>query len=629
MAEIPYKPVPTVQPVETGAPKITETVPHVEISNAVGKALEIVGHGTGVLGEAYKEVGNSYGKLGKAFEGAGDELWHRAVAMQQLELDKGVDKAELALIQQNSSTMEQALANPNLGPEGMKAIIKQQMDNREAAMSGLNPYQQEQLRKKTMSTITYDARRLASHVAGTERKDTIATAEAIIDQKKKQLGQVDLPEEDARRMQQELKDITINQYGPAKGIHGPQLEQKLQDDQDDIKANQILNVAESDINKAMEMYNRSKSSKNEKDFIADPQRLRALHDQLVNKATSIIPLTSAHDATQDPNKNPDQAEREAGNDATKKARDAGLSGDDQIRVLNDARSLTRRLINDRDAATNYDDSRNQNDIARFIVENKIKMKEELPKEMQAQLEKMGVKNFSMQQSLKKLMLAPAEDVAVNDENTRRFWQHKAALDGSLGPDARKQAMSVLPLAMENMPTKYKDQLMTATEEQFKIGAKARENVPLDDLYHFAKGHSLLTKKMGDEKEDIHAQWKGLADIRLRQAIADNKGPLNDAQKREVIYKINTELLGTKGLKDVPGMQPASERQIRDFKATNPAARNVPDEELQRLYQNWVLRERYRLIDEATKAGKIAPTGKPAPTEKPALNILSPTPLSNQ
>src|SRR5215471_5822546 len=100
---IPYIPFGTEKPRMTATPSIHETLPEVHLNNPVGQALSIVGHGMGTLGEAtktlghaYGAVGESYGKLGRGLEGAGDELFKRAVALKELEIDKDVDTAAIA-----------------------------------------------------------------------------------------------------------------------------------------------------------------------------------------------------------------------------------------------------------------------------------------------------------------------------------------------------------------------------------------------------------------------------------------------------------------------------------------------------------------------------------------------------
>ena len=84
MAQVPYSPVPDVAPSDTATPRVSVATPEAAFGGATAKAIE---------------------NLGTTVQGAGNELFGRAVALQQLnnETEAKIAGMDLATIRNNAA----------------------------------------------------------------------------------------------------------------------------------------------------------------------------------------------------------------------------------------------------------------------------------------------------------------------------------------------------------------------------------------------------------------------------------------------------------------------------------------------------------------------------------------------
>src|SRR5215831_4114341 len=95
MAEpkVAYDPVPTAKPDMPRAAQINVQVPRIDFTDAIGRGMQALGHGYGVLGDQVKGMGSSLEHAGAMFEHAGDEIFKRAIALQEIDNETKVMEA--------------------------------------------------------------------------------------------------------------------------------------------------------------------------------------------------------------------------------------------------------------------------------------------------------------------------------------------------------------------------------------------------------------------------------------------------------------------------------------------------------------------------------------------------------
>lgn len=177
-----YNPVPTVAPQERPTPRIHEDFPHVQISDAVGRALQNVGTGYGVLGRAVGEVGQAMDSLGAQTKNAGNELWEKAVALKALESDKKVDDLVIAYNQKQTELGEdfRTKEGGNAGPDALTAHLKQGADLRAGMRNGLTPYEERKFDGESRGIYSQDASRSVTHSAQQVHQGLMKTSDAKI-----------------------------------------------------------------------------------------------------------------------------------------------------------------------------------------------------------------------------------------------------------------------------------------------------------------------------------------------------------------------------------------------------------------------------------------------------------------
>jgi hypothetical protein len=171
---VPYTGVPTVAPQMPRAPvaRIDLHVPAIQFSDAVGRGLQALGHGQGVLGDATRAVGASMEHAGNMFAQAGNELFSRAVALQEVKNETATNEAQSAYdIQQGMLDANFVTLKGNNASEQLAKHLQDTQDLRKKFRDGLtNDAQRRQFDTRTMAAMGRSMTRASLH-AGVETKN--------------------------------------------------------------------------------------------------------------------------------------------------------------------------------------------------------------------------------------------------------------------------------------------------------------------------------------------------------------------------------------------------------------------------------------------------------------------------
>ena len=92
--KVEYTGVPEAKPeMPRGLPQINVQVPHVQFTDAIGRAMGALGHAEGTLGDAVKSMGAAWSGAGNVLDKTGDELFRRAIALQEITNETATNEA--------------------------------------------------------------------------------------------------------------------------------------------------------------------------------------------------------------------------------------------------------------------------------------------------------------------------------------------------------------------------------------------------------------------------------------------------------------------------------------------------------------------------------------------------------
>lgn len=165
MPQVPYNPVPTVAPTERGTPSINVSTPAAAFGGTVGPALE---------------------HLGKQFEHTGDELFKRAIALQELQNDTVAREADTQYmikageLHAKFSSLEGANASPaalkqySADLQSLRTSIRQGLPN-DAARKIYDPSSMQTMGRSIFNGAGHAATQMKRAASGT----AIAQADMI------------------------------------------------------------------------------------------------------------------------------------------------------------------------------------------------------------------------------------------------------------------------------------------------------------------------------------------------------------------------------------------------------------------------------------------------------------------
>lgn len=210
MPQVPYSPVPTETPSGPSRGPISINAPVEAFGGAVAKSLE---------------------GLGRVVDRAGDEMFQRAVAIQQLHNDSIAKEADSNYMMKAGELHAQYSARQ--GKERVDAFPKYMKDLEEARVqtgAGLNPAARKIYDGSTRSTMSRTIFNGAGAAASAQKEFTVTTAVAQMDLDAKTVE--DSPNDDRlfqdklRRTIDNVKQVSASHGNPAGSVQEQALEQK-------------------------------------------------------------------------------------------------------------------------------------------------------------------------------------------------------------------------------------------------------------------------------------------------------------------------------------------------------------------------------------------------------------------
>lgn len=161
MAQVPYSPVPTVEPTTQGIQGISPNAPGAAFGTEVARAIE---------------------GLGQVTEKAGNELWVRAVALQQLDNDAAAKDADAAFVLEagNLHAQQQSRLGKS-ARETLPSYTESIQSLREKLGEGLNPAARKIYDGSTRQTVARAVFSAAGHAASENKRYLVNSSNARIE----------------------------------------------------------------------------------------------------------------------------------------------------------------------------------------------------------------------------------------------------------------------------------------------------------------------------------------------------------------------------------------------------------------------------------------------------------------
>jgi len=263
MPEIPYKPVPSVAPVERKTPELSLAFPRAEFTQSIGSALESLGHSKTVLGSQVTQVGAALASLGGSFEKAGNEIWNRASALKRVENETAAIDADVKFMISSANMSEGYMGKTGTAASGgLEAHNKSLEDLRQKIMSSLpNDEARKIFNERSLPTLGRSIFAAARHAYAQNKAAAAGSYKAQFEAEESSLtnqtatGQ--LTEEQFEQKTIEAKDryakVAPDLFGEQKGA---QLDLALKQLESKYRLAYINGISKGDVNHAMELLNK-------------------------------------------------------------------------------------------------------------------------------------------------------------------------------------------------------------------------------------------------------------------------------------------------------------------------------------------------------------------------------------
>lgn len=322
MPKADYVPYSTVSPeMPRGVQeRVDIRFPGVEMHNSIGGALAATGQGYETLSRATREVGSAFDNLGQAFTGAGNELWHRAIGLQDVQNQITQTKAEIEFDKYLGD--KQVAFNQLQGEAANESTYKahlKDIEDKQKEMLGKLPNQavKDAFDKNTSRSVGQAGIHAAEHAAKETRKSFIESSEARVDQYSDQISKTT----DIKRTEELAKNIHDEVFGklaPARGWTLEIAQKNYKEMLTGAYASQAKVMSRTDPTGAIKLLEANK------DLIGQPKYDEAMEHVLSNQR--VIVSTNIGNDVHD--KNPDAPREEKAAEARKKARE--LSNDPRL-----------------------------------------------------------------------------------------------------------------------------------------------------------------------------------------------------------------------------------------------------------------------------------------------------------
>lgn len=292
MPRAEYVPYSTVKP--EGPKQVTERLdisfPQVEFHNSIGKALGQIGEqGFGTLSRATKEVASAFDNLGANFEHTGNQLWQRAIGLQEVQNQTTQTKAEIEYDKYaNDEQVKFGQLQGDAANEGAyKAHLTNLEDKRKELLEKLpNQAVRNGFDNSTSRTVGRLGMQAAEHAAKETRKSFIESSEARVDQYRDQISKTTDIEE-TKRLAEKVHDEIFGKQAPAKGWTPEIAAKNLRDVLAEAHASQISTISRTDPTAARNMLLTPENKALIPNPLYDATMNKVLQNEVVIQSTNI------------------------------------------------------------------------------------------------------------------------------------------------------------------------------------------------------------------------------------------------------------------------------------------------------------------------------------------------------
>jgi hypothetical protein len=213
--------------------KLRLDVPNLSFTDAVGRALGNLGHGVGVLGQAVDSVGTAFSRAGNLYEKAGDEMFRRAVALQEVKNETAVNEAVSAYDVEDGKAQGEFFALKGNNAVGQyPKFLQDTQDRRKKFRDSLtNPAQQRAFDSQTMGPMGRSIREAGRHTGAEQKHAYVASLDAKVmtaSDKVKDHPWDDQASEEAKSDMREAIDRKNQALGNSKDVADVEYKQQLE-----------------------------------------------------------------------------------------------------------------------------------------------------------------------------------------------------------------------------------------------------------------------------------------------------------------------------------------------------------------------------------------------------------------
>src|SRR4030095_9326072 len=524
-----YEPTLDVKPQGPRDPseRVHVTYPEVQLTNAVGKSMEIAGHMTSVVGHATGFLAQNLDSLGKQFERAGDEIFNRAVGLQELQNETAAKKAALEYdtYETKQSTDFSLKQGDAATEEALKAHVDDLQKKREDMLNKMtNPSQKRSFDLMTMRTLVSASGKAAAHAA----KETRAAASGATDGRIATLTDRFAKTDDIKESEELFKEIHKEFWGtkaPLRGWTRDEAQAEFQKVTSHMYSSKIVELSHSNPQKALEMLKANKDSI----LATDYEKVeRTVIGELRDRDSRNI-------ADRIQQENPDapyEKKIERAKQEAEKSRpgDPKLADMTEQRVTSNHNQYERAIREEKqknwekawDAANGYGTPEGKKPVT----------KEQYLAVPGAQAAFDSLSDTDKNKVLERLVHNSKEDYPLTPEARARTNE---LLDesGSADPSVREKFM-YKDLTKEKIPGAMRDKLEAI---QRKMRTKGSTENPSIMRAMRVVGNN-VPNNLRDPNSSIGKQFRGALQVILEDELAANKGvPLKDERIREIVGQL--------------------------------------------------------------------------------------------
>lgn len=256
-----YSPVPTATPQRPETPRISIHVPEVRFSDAIGQAMAAQGRGFDSLSTATRAAAHSYDQLGNTFDKVGQEMWNRAVGLQQLENETKVNQAT---VEYGSYEAQQKMEINSLAGEAANSTVlaakqKEWEAKRQELRTKLPPTSQGAFDSQSIHILGGMVNHAAAHFSTETKRAALGSNEAANALDIKRAIDSDSPE-DVKVATDNIKKRFDDTIGPVKGWTKPEYEVAMKEVEQAILSPKLIKQAETNPELALKMLDENRGS---------------------------------------------------------------------------------------------------------------------------------------------------------------------------------------------------------------------------------------------------------------------------------------------------------------------------------------------------------------------------------